>query len=76
MRCPNGTHLFLISPLAGLSGPAMSDFPGRVLGSRRLRGDLGRKVAKETANAIYGMHSAAISAGWFQGESSHVLSFK
>ena len=64
VRGPNGTHLFLISPLAG--GPsvsAMLDCPGRVSGSRRLRGDLGRKVAKQTANAIYRMHSA----GWVHG---------
>jgi serine/threonine-protein kinase SRPK3 len=60
---PNGTHLFLISPLAGPSVLAMSDSPGRVSGSRRLRGDLARKVAKETTRAIYCMHSA----GWVHG---------
>ena len=60
---PNGTHLFLISPLAGPSILAMSDCPGRVSGSRRLRGDLARKVAKETAKTIYRMHSA----GWVHG---------
>jgi acetyl esterase/lipase len=41
----------------------MSDSPGRVSGSRRLRGDLARKVAKETAKAIYCMHGA----GWVHG---------
>ncbi|KAH9984491.1 hypothetical protein BJV77DRAFT_1145910 [Russula vinacea] len=41
----------LISPLA-------------VMGSRRLRGDLGRKAAKQTANAIYRMHST----GWVHGD--------
>jgi serine/threonine-protein kinase SRPK3 len=46
MRGPNGTHLFLISPLAGPRVLAMADCPGRVSGSRRLRGDLARKVAK------------------------------
>ncbi|KAH0839399.1 kinase-like domain-containing protein [Lanmaoa asiatica] len=61
---PNGSHLFLISPLAGPSVLAMSDSPGRVAGSRRLRGDLARKVAKETAKAIYRMHSA----GWVHGD--------
>lgn len=63
VRGPNGTHLFLISPLAGPSVLAMSECPGRVMGSRRLRGDLGRKVAKQVANAIYRMHST----GWVHG---------
>jgi serine/threonine-protein kinase SRPK3 len=63
VRGPNGSHLFLISPLAGPSVLAMSDSPGRGFGSRRLRGDLARKVAKDTAKAIYCMHSA----GWVHG---------
>jgi serine/threonine protein kinase len=69
VRGPNGSHLFLISPLAGPSVLAISealiipDGPGRVSGSGRLRGDLARKVAKETAMAIYRMHSA----GWVHG---------
>jgi serine/threonine protein kinase len=63
VRGPNGSHLFLISPLAGPSVLAMSDSPGRVSGSRRLRGDLARKVAKEAAKAMYCMHSA----GWVHG---------
>jgi serine/threonine-protein kinase SRPK3 len=60
---PNGSHQFLISPLAGPSILAMSDSPGRTSGSRRLRGDLARRVAKETAKAVYCMHSA----GWVHG---------
>jgi serine/threonine protein kinase len=63
MRSPNGTHLFLISPLAGPSVISMADCPLLVSGSRRLQGDLARKVAKETAKAIYRMHSA----GWVHG---------
>ena len=63
VRGPNGSHLILISPLAGPSFLAMSDSPGRVSGSRRLRGDLARKVAKETAKAVYCMHRA----GWVHG---------
>ena len=64
VRGPNGSHLFLMSPLAGPSVLAMSDSPGRVPGSRRLRGDLARKVAKDTAKAVYCMHSA----GWVHGQ--------
>jgi serine/threonine-protein kinase SRPK3 len=63
MRSPNGTHLFLISPLAGPSVISMADCPLLVSGSRRLQGDLARKVAKETAKEIYRMHSA----GWVNG---------
>lgn len=63
VRGPNGSHLFLMSPLAGPSVLAMSDSPGRVPGSRRLRGDLARRVAKDTAKAVYCMHSA----GWVHG---------
>ncbi|KAJ6592008.1 kinase-like protein [Mycena sp. CBHHK59/15] len=60
---PNGDHQFLISPLAGPSILAMSDCPGRVSGSRRLRGDLARRVAKQTAEAIYCMHTAGLVHG-------------
>ncbi|KAJ7883876.1 kinase-like domain-containing protein [Mycena olivaceomarginata] len=60
---PNGNHQFLISPLAGPSVLAMSDSPGRVSGSRRLRGDLAVRVAKHTAKAIYRMHTAGFVHG-------------
>ncbi len=63
---PNHSHQFLTFPLAGPSVLVMSDSPGRVSGSRRLRGDLARKVAKETARAIYCMHSE----GWVHGGKS------
>jgi serine/threonine-protein kinase SRPK3 len=60
---PNGSHLFLVSPFAGPSVLAMSDSPGRVAGSRRLRADLARKVAKQVATTLYHMHSAGIVHG-------------
>ncbi|KAJ7441872.1 kinase-like domain-containing protein [Mycena latifolia] len=60
---PNGEHQFLVSPLAGPSVLAMADCPGRVSGSRRLRGDLARKVAKCTAHAIYRMHTTGFVHG-------------
>ena len=60
---PNGFHRFLIYPLAGPSILAMSDSPGRVAGSRRLRADLARKVAKQTATTLHHMHSAGVVHG-------------
>ncbi|KAH9961214.1 kinase-like domain-containing protein [Russula dissimulans] len=60
---PNGSHRFLIYPLAGPSILAMSDSPGRVAGSRRLRADLARKVAKQTATTLHHMHSAGVVHG-------------
>ena len=60
---PNGSHRFLISPLAGPSVVAMSDSPGRVAGSRRLRADLARKVAKQTATTLHHMHCAGVVHG-------------
>ncbi|KAG7090643.1 hypothetical protein E1B28_009744 [Marasmius oreades] len=60
---PNGSHLFLVSPLAGPSILAMSDSPGRVAGSRRLRADLARKVSKETATTMHRMHCAGVVHG-------------
>ncbi|TFK51984.1 kinase-like protein [Heliocybe sulcata] len=60
---PNGSHLFMVSPFAGPSILAMSDCPGRTSGSRRLRADLARKVAKQTATAVYHMHRAGVVHG-------------
>ncbi|KZT69697.1 kinase-like protein [Daedalea quercina L-15889] len=60
---PNGTHHFLVSPFAGPSVLAMSDSPGRVAGSRRLRGDLARSVARQTAATLHYMHSAGFVHG-------------
>ncbi|KAG5723265.1 Protein kinase dsk1 [Termitomyces sp. T112] len=60
---PNGSHLFLISPLAGPSILAMSDSPGRVAGSRRLRADLARKVSKQLVATVYHMHNMGIVHG-------------
>ena len=60
---PNGTHLFIISPLAGPNVLAMLDCPGRTKGCRRLRADLARKVAKQVAMTIYHMHCAGVVHG-------------
>ncbi|TDL22816.1 kinase-like protein [Rickenella mellea] len=57
---PNGYHLCLISPFAG---PSMAESPGRVSGSKRLRGDLARKVTKQLAAAVELLHSARVIHG-------------
>ncbi|OBZ66636.1 Serine/threonine-protein kinase SRPK [Grifola frondosa] len=60
---PNGSHLCLISQFAGPSVFSMLECPGRVSGSRRLRGDLARRVAKQVANSVDLLHSAGIIHG-------------
>ncbi|KAF8351008.1 hypothetical protein F5887DRAFT_1193424, partial [Amanita rubescens] len=49
---PNGTHLCLVSKFAGPSLLAMSELGW----SKRLRGDLARKVAKQVATVVEFMH--------------------
>uniref|UniRef100_A0A0W0G6R6 non-specific serine/threonine protein kinase n=1 Tax=Moniliophthora roreri TaxID=221103 RepID=A0A0W0G6R6_MONRR len=60
---PNGTHLCIVSQLAGPSISTMSECPGRVSGSRRLRGSLARKAAKAVAEVVALMHSAGFVHG-------------
>ncbi|KAK0196960.1 hypothetical protein F5146DRAFT_1153773 [Armillaria mellea] len=60
---PNGSHRFLIYPFAGPSVLAVSRCPGRVSGSRQLRGNLARNVAKQTATAVHHMHRAGVVHG-------------
>ncbi|KAF5331164.1 hypothetical protein D9619_005977 [Psilocybe cf. subviscida] len=63
VRGPNGTHFFFVTPFAEPSISAMYDCPGRTIGSRRLRADLARKAAKQTAEAVHHMHCAGIVHG-------------
>ena len=70
---PNGTHLCIISQFAGPSVASMSRTPIRMAGSKRLRGDLARKVAKQVAIALEFMHSKGFVHG---GSSSIHLSVK
>ena len=70
---PNGSHLFLVFPLAGPSILAMSDSPGRTAGSRRLRADLARKVAKQTAMMIHHMHCIGVVHGGKQSQRCQLL---
>ena len=60
---PNGSHLCTISQFAGPRVAFMSHDEVRSLGSKRLRGDLARKVAKQTATVIELMHSAGLVHG-------------
>ena len=60
---PNGTHLCIVYQFAGPSLRSTSSAPWRMAGSRRLRGDLARKVAKQTASAVELMHSAGVVHG-------------
>lgn len=60
---PDSSHRFLVYLFAGPSVLAVSDCPGRVSGSRRLRGDLARNVAKQMATAVYHIHRAGFVHG-------------
>jgi serine/threonine-protein kinase SRPK3 len=60
---PNGTHACLVSRFEGPSVLLMSDSPGRVSGSRRLRQDLARNVAMQSALALEAMHSVGFVHG-------------
>ncbi|KAF8887120.1 kinase-like protein [Infundibulicybe gibba] len=62
-RGPNGSHLCLVFPLAGPSILSMAECPGRVSGSRRLRGSLARKLARQAASGVELVHSAGIVHG-------------
>ncbi|KAK0483777.1 kinase-like domain-containing protein [Armillaria novae-zelandiae] len=53
---PNGSHRFLVYPFTGPKCSSLS-------GSRRLRGDLARSVAKQTATAVHHMHCAGFVHG-------------
>ncbi|KAG6834369.1 hypothetical protein H0H93_010090 [Arthromyces matolae] len=60
---PNGSHLCLVTKFAGPSISAMSDSPGRVWGSKRLRSHLARKVAKQVVQTVQFMHNAGFVHG-------------
>jgi serine/threonine-protein kinase SRPK3 len=63
---PNGSHLCLVSVVAG---PSISDIygniamSGRFLGSVRLRSDLAHAVASQVARFIHAMHTAGCVHG-------------
>ncbi|KAF8342403.1 kinase-like domain-containing protein [Amanita rubescens] len=55
---PNGKHTCIVTQFVGASVLSM-----RSRGSRRLRGDLARKVAKQTAKVVELMHTAGLVHG-------------
>ena len=59
----NGAHLCIVYQLAGPSLHSMTSAPWRAAGSRRLRGNLARKVAKQIASAVKLIHSAGVVHG-------------
>ena len=59
---PNGSHLCLVSQVAGPSiEEELSYLPGQVAGCRRLRGDIARSFARQTAQALGFLHAAQYS---------------
>lgn len=60
---PNGTHLCYVSQPGGPSVSTISDSPGEVAGTRRLRAALARKVAQQLAMAVSIMHGVGVVHG-------------
>lgn len=60
---PNGTHLCYVSEPGGPSLSALSDSPGEIAGTRRLRTPLARKLSRQLANAVSMMHDVDIVHG-------------
>ena len=62
---PNGFHVCLVSQFNGPSLHSVLDCPGRVSGSRRLRADLARNIARQVVSAVDVLHSGAVVHGRF-----------
>jgi serine/threonine-protein kinase SRPK3 len=60
---PNGSHLGLVFQFAGPSIASLSECPGQVSGSKWLRGDLARMVARRVATALNILHSVKVVHG-------------
>ena len=60
---PNGTHCCYVSQPRGPSLSAISDSPGEIAGTRRLRAPLARKLARQLAKAVSFMHDVGIIHG-------------
>ena len=60
---PNGTYVCFVSPVAGPSIARLSDSPGQVAGSRRLRASLARKVSAQFASTVSLLHHLGIVHG-------------
>ncbi|CZT02211.1 related to dis1-suppressing protein kinase dsk1 [Rhynchosporium agropyri] len=62
---PNGSHLCVVSEVGGPSIKQFNDCPGFTSGSRRLRGDVARKVALQSTEGLAYIHSTGIVHGDF-----------
>ena len=60
---PNGTHLCYVSQPGGPNLSAISDSPGEIAGTRRLRAPLARKISRQLAKAVSMMHDVGIVHG-------------
>ena len=60
---PNGTHLCYVSQPRGPSLSAISDSPGEIAGTRRLRAPVARKLARQLAKAVSFIHNVGIVHG-------------
>lgn len=60
---PNGTHICLVSQVAGPTIAQLSDCPGQVAGSRRLRADIARKASWQATKALSYLHSRGVVHG-------------
>ncbi|KAH6718855.1 kinase-like domain-containing protein [Leptodontidium sp. MPI-SDFR-AT-0119] len=62
---PNGNHLCVVSEVGGPSIKQFNDCPGFTSGTRRLRGDVARKVALQATEGLAYIHSTGIVHGDF-----------
>lgn len=60
---PNGTHICLVSQVAGPTVTQLSYWPGHVAGRRRLRARMARKAAGQAAEALSYLHARGIVHG-------------
>ena len=60
---PNGTHRCYVSQPGGPNLFAISDSPGEIAGTRRLRSPLARKISQQLAKAVSMMHDVGIVHG-------------
>lgn len=60
---PNGTHICYVSRPGGPSLSAVSDSPGEIAGTRRLRAPVARNLARQLAKAVSFIHDVGIVHG-------------
>ena len=60
---PNGAHLCHVSQVGGPSLSAISNSPGKIVGTHRLCASLARKVARQLVNAIGLLHDGGVVHG-------------